>query len=614
MSLHLLAFFLRDVKPFADSLQLISIMDEVIAPSLSEATRLPDDLPACHALLAEQARTIVEMQQSRIDLSQEIESLKLVLAKLQQQIYGRRSERVVDDPNQIKLDFGDDPAVQDALADAVAEAEEIVEEVVRRKKNKKPRRPHSGRFPEHLERYEVIAPATDEQTNCAAHGERQLIGYDQTETLEFLRPVLRVRVTKYPKYICPGQPECGVKQPPRPESLVEGNRFDTSIGAEIVTVRFGYHLPYYRQQDWFAGSGWTPSRSTLLNISAAVAETLRPLVEYYRKLLLACGGLGCDETTVNLIVPAVIPHVDADDPRSQRIHEVLTRATQAGRKSIDARMWAYRPFELPVNVFDFTVSRHRDGPDELLADYTGSLMADCWSGFQKIELRSDARIVRGACWSHARRKVFEARDNAPQQASVLLAMIRELFDIEDRGKPLSAEERRALRERESRDVLARIRAYLDSAALVRVLPKSVFGEALSYLRNHWEALNVYVTDGRMPIDSNEVEQLMKQVAIGRKNWLFLGSLEAGHRAATLLTIISTALRNDLDVWAYLKDVLDQLLGGSTDYHSMRADVWKLSHPEFIRTYRVDERRDAADRRQHRRAARRLASDSAAIGD
>jgi transposase len=584
-------------------------MDEVTAQPLPDAPPLPGELHACHTLLLEQARTVVELQESRLELAQEIESLKLMLAKLQQQLYGRHSERVVDDPNQAKLDFGDDPAVQDALAEAAAEAEEIVEEVVRRKKKNKPRRPRNGKFPEHLERYEVMADVSDALTNCPTHGERQCIGYDLTETLEFVRPVLRVRVTKYPKYICPDQPECGVKQPPRPEGLVEGNRFDTSIGAEIVAARFGYHLPYYRLQDWFAGSGWTPSRSTLLNISAAVAEALRPLVEYYRKLLLACGGLGCDETTVNLIVPAVIPQVDADDPRSQRIHEVLSRAVQAGRKSIDARMWAYRPFELPVNVFDFTVSRHRDGPDELLAGYTGSLMADCWSGFQKIELRSDARIVRGACWSHARRKVFEARSNAPHHASVLLAMIRELFDIEDRGKPLSAEERRGLRERESRGVLSRIRAYLDSEAVVRVLPKSVFGEALSYLRNHWEALNVYVLDGRMPIDNNEVEQLMKQVAIGRKNWLFLGSLEAGDRAATLLTVISTALRNDLDVWAYLKDVLDQLLGGSTDYHSMRADVWKQAHPEFIRTYRVDERRDAADRRQHRRAERRLAERS-----
>lgn len=211
----------------------------------------------------------------------------------------------------------------------------------------------------------------------------------------------------------------------------------------------------------------------------------------------------------------------------------------------------------------------------------------------------------------ARRKVFEARDNAPQQASLLLAMIRELFDIEDRGKPLSPDERRALRERESRPVLNRIRAYLDGDGASRVLPKSAMGKALTYLKNHWEALQVFVADGRIPIDNNEVEQLMKQVALGRKNWLFLGSVEAGNRAAILLTIISTAVRNDLDVYAYVKDVLDQLLGGSTDYHSLRADVWKQSHPDFIRTYRADERRDAADRRHYRRAQRRLAASESA---
>jgi len=603
---------MRDVKPFSSIEVLSGIMDDASslpptdAPPAVQLPPLPDTLDGCQALILEQARILIESQQSRVTLSQQVEELKLQMAKLYEQLYGRRSERVVDDPNQRKIDFGDGPQVQDALADAAAEAEEIVEEIVRRKKKKKKQRgPGSDKFPEHLERYEVTVEAGEAQTNCPTHGERKLIGYDVTETLEFVRPVLRVRITKYPKYICPDQPECGVKQPPRPKGLVEGNRFDTSIGAEIITARFAYHLPYYRQQDWFAGSGWTPSRSTLLNLSAAVAEVLKPLFDYYRRLLLSCGGLGCDETRVTLIVPQTIPQVDADDPRSQRIHEVLSRAHEQGRKSVDARMWAYRPFELPFNVFDFTVSRHRDGPDEVLDGYTGSLMADCWSGFEAIELRSDARIVRGACWSHARRKVFEARDNAPQQASVLLAMIRELFDIEDRAKPLSADERRALRERESRPVLDRIRAYLDGDAVARVLPKSAMGKALTYLNNHWEALNVFVGDGRMPIDNNEVEQLMKQVALGRKNWLFLGSVEAGNRAAILLTIISTAVRNDLDVYAYVKDVLDQLLDGSTDYHSLRADVWKQSHPESVRTYRADERRDAADRRHYRRAQRRL---------
>lgn len=577
---------------------------------MHDATPLPHDVNACHSLIVEQARTLLDIQQSRQQLSQEVEELKLTITKLLERLRGHRSERFIDDPDQLKLGFGDDPEAQDALADAAAEAEGIMEEYTARRRKKKPRQPRSETFPEHLPRYEVLIDAPDQEKLCPEHGERKLIGYDTTETLEFERPKLRVRRTKYAKYACPQESECGVGQAPRPPALVEGNRYDVSIAAEIITAKYGYHLPFYRQQDWFAGSGWTPSRSTLLNILTAAEALLRPLADDYRRRLMSGGGIGCDETTVTLIVPPTIPQIDPDDPRSRRIHEVLSQAHAEGRTSITARMWAYRGFEIPVNLFDFTVSRHRDGPDEVLDGYCGNLMADCWSGFQKIELHSDARILRGACWSHARRKVLDGRSSHPQHASVLLAMIRELYDIEDRAKPLTPEDRRALRERESRPVLDRIRSYIDSDAVARVLPKSVFAEALGYLRNHWGALELFVTDGRMPIDNNEVEQLMKQVALGRKNWLFLGSLEAGRRAATLLTIVSTAVRNDLDVWAYLHDVLKQLLVGSTDYRSLHADVWKQSHLEAVRSYRVDERRSAADRRRYHRARRRLSASRA----
>jgi transposase len=489
------------------------------------------------------------------------------------------------------------------LADAALEAEQIVQEYTV-KRTLKPKPPRNEKLPAHLPRYDVIIDLPDDQKVCSEHGEKQLIGYDQTETLEFERPKLKVRVTKYPKYVCPQESECGVLQVPRPEGLVEGNRYDTSVAAEVITAKYAYHLPFYRQQDWFAGSGWVPTRSTLLNILAAAELVLRPLAAYYRELVLQSGGLGCDETGVTLIVPATLPTLDLAVPSSQRMHEVLSAAIANKRPSIKAHMWAYRAFVTPVNVFDFTVSRHREGPDEFLENYAGPLMADCWSGIQQIELRSDARIRRGACWAHARRKVFEGRSSHPVLASGLLAMIRELYDVEDRAKFFSPEERLALRHRESRLVLARIKAALDRDLLSTVLPKSVFAEAVNYIRNHWDPLNLFLSDGQMPIDNNDVEQLMKQVAVGRKNWLFLGSVEAGFRAATLLTITSTAVRNDLDVWAYLKDVLDQLLAGSTDFESLRADIWKKSHPEAVRTYRADERRDAADRRHVNRAKRR----------
>jgi hypothetical protein len=268
-------------------------------------------------------------------------------------------------------------------------------------------------------------------------------------------------------------------------------------------------------------------------------------------------------------------------------------------------MWAYRSVTVPLCVFDFTVSRHRDGPDLMLEDFHGKLMADCYSGYQGIELRSCGQIQRGACVTHARRKVFYAREAYPLESSIVLAKFQQLYDIETRAKTYSAEERLAVRQNEAQPVWSSLGQWLRSEAARRVLPKSKFGEALAYLGNHWDPLQLYLTDGRMPIDNNDVEQLMKQIALGRKNWMFVGSVAAGERAADFLTLVSSALRNDLDVWAYIKDVLDQLLAGSTDYPSLRPDVWKQSHPESIRQYRTEERRYRAERKEFRRARRRL---------
>jgi hypothetical protein len=349
-------------------------------------------------------------------------------------------------------------------------------------------------------------------------------------------------------------------------------------------------------------------RSTLLNIFRASAELVHPLARYLRDEVLASGAIGTDETRVTLLLPPEIPEAHQDDPKSRRIHEVFTEARAEGRKSVSGRMWAYRSLTVPINVFDFTVSRHRDGPDDFLVagGFVGKLLADCYSGYQGITLRSDARIVRAACNAHARRKIFDQRENRPLLSSQFLAMYQELYDIEERGKGHSVREREELRSSEARPVWQRMRELLDSKAALEVLPKEKFAEALGYLRNQWEALVVYLGDGRLPIDNNQTEQLMKQVAIGRKNWLFLGSVAAGERMADLMTLVSSALRNDLDVWAYVKDVLDQSLAGGTDYASLRPDRWAALHPEYIRTYRADERRDRAAAQHHRRAHRRAA--------
>lgn len=613
---------------------------------------IPHDLAACQTLLAEQARTItaeqltvkkheltittfeltiaslsdrLDEQQKKLDQQQqEIAEQKLTIDELLRRAFEKRSERYLENPDQLRLDFGDTPEAASAaegLAEALEQAaceqaasalaEIVVPEHTRRPHT--PRKTRNEQLPAHLPRYEVPATVSDETQTCAIHGEKTLIGHDRQETLEFERPKLKVRVTLIPKFACVKSPECGVTAAARPEGLVEGNRYDTSVAAEIIADKFGYHLPIYRQQDLFAGSGWAPSRSTLLNIAEAAGDLLPPFIDYLRDEVLKSEVVGTDDTRVTLLLPAggAVPAVHDDDPKSQRIAEVFAAARAENKPSVTARMWVYRSVAVLLNVFDFTVSRHRDGPDQFLiaSQFTGTLLADCYSGYQGITLRSDERIVRAACNAHARRKLFDARENHPLLASQFLSLYQQLYDIEDRARGLTPAFRQALRESDSEPIWKRLRELLDGEAAKRVLPKEKIAEALGDLRHHWDALRWHLSDGHVPIDNNEVEQLMKQVAIGRKNWLFIGSISAGERAANFLTLVSSALRNDLDVYVYLKAVLDALLSGSTDYAALRPDHWAAAHPDAIREYRREERRDRYARKTARRAERRAAATS-----
>ena len=552
---------------------------------------LPNDLAACHAIIRDITAQMAQLTKER--------DAALQLA------FRKKIELYLPDPQQFVLDFGDSPEVVDAAEGIADAAIETIAGYERRKQATEKAR--SEQLPAHLPRYEVKLDVPEHQKTCATHGERQVIGYDWQETLEVVPPKLVVRRTGIPKLACPKAPECGVVEAPRPAGLVEGNRYDTSVAAEIMVAKYAYHVPVYRQQDMFASCGWTPSRSTLLNVLEAAAHLIRPLVAHLREVVRAGPIIGTDDTTVTLVVKDTPPPLDPDDPKAARAREVIAAAQAEQRGSITARMWVYRSITAPINVFDFTVSRHRDGPDLFLDGFAGSLMADCYAGYEAVRTKSDGKIIRAACVAHARRKVFDSRANHPVHAAMLLEMFQALYDIEDRAKTLPAADRQQLRHVEARPIWARMSDYLASDAISNVMPKEPFGQAITYLRNQFEHLLVYLDDGLLPIDNNETEQLMKQVALGRKNWMFIGSVAAGYRAADLMSLVSSAARNDLDVFLYVKDVLDRLLAGETDYDALRPDTWKQSHPEAIRLYRQEERRSRADAKAVKRARRRIAS-------
>jgi transposase len=560
------------------------------------STELPNNLAACHELIAAQAAELET-------LGGELEKFRKLLHKL---VNGAKSEkRILSGPNQGLLPFESEEEFKAAQEEAEAEAKRIIEkyEVAQHTRKKKRR---SEALPLDLPRVEVPVEVDESLNSCPVHGERKQIREDIVETLVIVPAKAYVEVRRFPVLICEDDKKCGIASPERPTGLTKGNRYSPSIAAAIIDYKWGQYIPIYRQQDLFAASGWTPRRSTLLNLVEAAEFALLPLLNLMTKRVQQDIGVGIDDTSCRMLLPKFDPVIDVNDPKSLRLAEKLKEARAKGDKSLLAKMWVYSGLhDAPYNIFDFRVSRHRDGPDEFFKSSNDcKVQGDCFSGNLSVVLRSDARLEFVACWSHARRKVFESLTYA-ELAEPLIGMIQSLYDIETRAKEFTPEQRQLLRARESTLVLRTIRKWLDSPLTAKVLPKTDFAEALRYMRNHWAALNAYVSDGRIPIDNNSVEQLMKQVALGRKAWLFVSNVISGERSARMMSLVSSARRHDLDVRAYISDVLQQLLDGSTDYECMLPDVWKQSHPDAVRVYREEERRDKADRKQIAAAKRRL---------
>ena len=551
--------------------------------------------------LVQDAKTLAadneQLKKEKQELSEKLLKSQNELETLIRRLFGRQSERF-EDEDQLKFEF----AGQDEIDDAREVIEQAAEENAPKPKPRRRRRTRSEVFPENLERKEVVIDLPEDEKEGLVR-----IGEDIQETAHYRRPIVYILRKVFPKYARAGQPDAGIKQAERPPALVAGDRYDTSFAAEIIAAKYSYHLPIYRQEDLFAGCGIQLSRSTLLNIQQAAAQVLRPLAEYFADFARTDYCVGSDDTGVRLLLPKDVPNVNDDNPKSARVAEVIEKAKAENKKSILAKMWAYRGTSVPINVFDFTVSRHRDGPDLFLIDhdYRGVLLGDCYGANTGIYMRSNGLVVHAACVAHARRKAEYALDNHAEHATFLLRRFRELYDIEDEARYLTAEARFDFRQDRSLSIWNRLRDYLEND-MQGVSSKEKIGEARSYLLNQWGALTAHLSDGRIPIDNNECEQLMKQVALGRKNWLFCGSVSAGYRSADLMTICSSAIRNNLDVFAYVKDSLDQLLAGSTDYESLRPDVWAKLHPESVRDYRINEKRERSARRDRQRLDRRIA--------
>jgi transposase len=519
-------------------------------------------------VLEETAADYSQLQEKHAELAE-------TLALLRRYIFGPRRERFQDDPGQGHLFELHDAALELEVA---APIEPDTAALGAEPKAARPRRRTSF---DHLPHIRVEHDVDEAEKTCSCcGGAKHRIGEDCSRELEFTPAKLEVRVHVLPKYACP---KCrdGVASPPVPPKPVPGGIAGPGLIAYVVVSKFADHLPLYRLEDILMRQGVHLSRSTLCDWVRNASSLLKPLADLQKKLVLLSPVLWTDDTHVTVL--------GGEHPGSTR-----------------ARFWAYiGDAEHPYSVYDFTMNWSRDGPASFLADYHGFLQADAYGGYDGIFLGSNGTIVEVACWAHARRKFHDARSNAPREANQVLEWIQQLYDVEDRARDWTAAERQSLRERESVPILDRIEKYLDELS-PRILPKSALGKALTYARNQRAALRQYVSDGRLTIDNNVSERTLRILTIGRKNWEFLGSQEAGPRAAVLFTILAGAKRHRLEPWAYLRDVLLRLSAGETDLEALLPDRWGASHPEHVLEHRLDEsRRKAArqkEKRQHRRAS------------
>ena len=516
------------------------------------------------AILTEQEalrREAVVAKQQTIELTSTVAAQKKrlqqserTIRELLQALKGKKRERL--DSNQLLLfDLGE---LEQLLEEAAKSDDSAPAKAARR------RQKHGRRIiPDNLPTEEVLYELPEEQRLCPIDGKPMpAIRYEVSEQLDYQPAQLKRIQHKRAVYACPEKhDEATLITAPKPPQAVEKCLAAPGLLAGVVVGKFGDHLPGYRMEDILSRSGVNLNRSTLYDWMAAVADATKPLYELMKSHVLQSRIIQTDDTSVKLI--------DA--------------TAEGGSRT--ARFWAYRgDRDHLFEVYDFTESRERAGPQAFLHGYTGYLQADAYGGYDGIYLDSGGRIIEVACWAHCRRYWHKARDEDPSRAHHALAVIASLYKLESETSELSAAARQAARMQMGRPLLDDLKTWLDDEVF---LPKSLTGKAATYTLNQWEALNRYLEDGELSIDNNASERAMRPVAIGRKNWMFVGSMPAGRRAAVLMTLIASCKANLVEPWAWLRDVLTQMPRGAS-LESLLPHTWLQTHPEH--SWTIAERR------------------------
>ena len=475
-----------------------------------------------------------------LELSGEVSLLKNRLYALLRNSYGTKSEKF--DPNQLAL-FA-----------------ELLEDVKQAKSQEqsKPKEKTKGhgrqKLPRNLPRKKVIHDLPDDEKACKCCGKELVkIGEDKSEQLEYIPASLLILEHVRIKYACKNCEE-SITTADKPRQPIEKGLPGPGLLSHVAVSKYCDHLPLNRLENMFNRYGVKLNRSTMCGWMKDVAELAAPLYKLMIEGVLQSYSIHTDDTPIKL-----------------RDAHQKTKA--------EGRFWVYRGDDNnPYTVYDYTSNRFREGPEKFLGDYAGHMHADAYAGYNSIYEKNGA--IESGCWAHVRRKFFDAQNNDLVRSHTALAYIRRLYRIEREIKGLKIEVKKSIRQEKSKPILAEFRQWLDEQLndqTLPVLPQSPIGKAFTYTLNQWEALNHYADDGHLDIDNNAAERAMRPIAIGRKNYLFVGSNRGGHTAAVIYSLIESAKRHKLNPFEYLHDILQKLPDTKiSDLEKFLPDKWKTA--------------------------------------
>lgn len=459
-----------------------------------------------------------ELKNKHKELEQGYQYLKHELEQLKRMIFGSKSERFISqDEDQLSL-FDLKEKVQGP------QQETITYQRKKEDKNKKghPRPKISANLPR---KEEVIEPEEVAE-------DMRKIGEEVTEVLEYEPGNIFVRKITRPKYVTKNEDD-GVLIANLPSLPLPRSNAGASLLAQIMVGKFIDHLPFYRQIQQFKRQGVSIADSTINDWFGNTCKLLLPLYEKLRSIVSSKDYLMADETPIPV----------------QDSHKKGTTHT--------GYHWVYFSPVDKLACFDYRPGRDRAGPKNFLKGFSGAMQTDGYNAYDQFN--ENKNITQLACMAHARRYFEKALDNDNERAEYMLLKIQELYQVESlaREKGLSYEERYLLRQKESVDILEEMKNWLD-ANLPKVLPKSAIGKAVLYMLKYWKRLKRYVQDGKYEIDNNLIENSIRPVALGRKNYLFAGSHQAAWHAAMMYSFFDSCKRNEINPFEWLKTTLEKI--------------------------------------------------------